>query len=216
MMEKSIVAVPAKYKKKYLVDQITACMNRYTADVKRLLTPDKLQPRDFPAGVVIPEVKFRTETELSAWRYVKNLNKTTRIRSYGHPIWYAEVLFTGPSKMTKSTSDGRWLGGIHEFSVTFLLSFVPGVSTELFEDMTDDITVNRKGLLLYLRDLGYRHYEFPDPDVNGRIARGYLSIGVYEDSNNMDKDLRVVTRFRGNDQDRVHQLTFVALVQDVT
>ena len=196
------MAVPVRYKRNWLRDQIVACMNQYTADVDTLY------------GVTNSELKI--ETEIGDWRWNWFKNRDLRIKIMGHPILYCEVVFTGPSEMTKQTVDGRWLGGMHEFAVSFFFEYKAGSSTDLFEDMTDEISPTRKGLLVYLRELGIQNIPLDD---NTPAGMGAVMVAIRQDGDEeLYRDQRsVVTLDPRNPSagDKAHLLTFRANVTDV-
>ena len=197
------MAVPAKYKKRFLKEQIENCMNPFRAEVAQVFGTD---PND---------TILHTETEVGEWRFNWFRNRNLRISVMGNPIWYCEILFTGPSFMTKPAEDGRWLGGIHEYAVSFFLEYKANASTDLFEEMTDGQDENA-GIMHYLRGVGIKNVKFPDrvlgPD-NGDVLMSIRQTGDEE----VYRDQRSVVNFdksQPGTSDKGHLLTFRVNIVD--
>ena len=201
------MAVPARYKKKWLSDQIMSALMQYQDDVEEVY------------GQTSPVPKI--EKEVMDWRFNWFQSRDLRISVMGNPIWYCEVLFSGPTISTKETVDRRWVGGMHEFAIALFLEYKEGESTDLFEDMTDEISSNRKGLMLYLRDQGIQRITFPDPndDDDNAMTKGDVLMSIRETGDEeVYLDQRTIANFEKDefgDSDKAHLLTFRVNIVDI-
>ena len=193
--------VPAKYKRKYLRDRINDCLGQFRQDFQTAFGLS-----DLPAPVV--------EAEILEWRFNWIRNRSLRTTNMGNPVWYADVQHMGPSEMTKIRADGGWLGGCHEFAASLILEYKAGVSTDLFDEITDSTEKGKQGLLIYLRNLGIKPVHDEGNNLLGNVRIFVRETGdeqIYRDQRsivNFDKSLPGAG-------DKGHMLSFRAQVKDV-
>ncbi|MCY3487149.1 MAG: hypothetical protein OXH34_01805 [Bacteroidetes bacterium] len=207
------MGVPVRYKKDWLCEQVRTCLMTYQADVARVWSPKT------PV--------LHIEKEVMDWRFNWFQSRDLRVEVMGDPVWYCEILFSGPTIPTKETVDGQWRGGMHEFSMALFLQYKERMSTDLFEDMTDEQSHNRQGLMLYLRNQGIQRIFFPDPntqDEDMTFGDVLMSIRVTGDEE-VYLDQRSIVNFENeefggnitndpNESNRAHLLTFRVDITD--
>lgn len=170
---------------------------------------------DFQAGYGLTDAPAAVvEKEILEWRFNWIRNRNLRVTNMGNPVWYADVQHIGPAIRNKARSDGGWLGGCHEFAVSLIVEYKPGVSTDLFDDMTDNTRKGKQGLLIYLRNLGIKPIFNSENAILGSVRIFVRETGeepVYRDQRsivNFDKSLP-------GSGDKGHMLIFRAQVMDV-
>ena len=143
------------------------------------------------------EQRFRRETELQGTR-------KERVAVMGDPAYYLEVIETGPTERTAKDEQGRFLGGLHRFRVTFYLQYADDASysassQKTFDDMVES-TADPLGLLPALRCLGLE-----------TLSAGGEQLRLRQPSD----DVKDVVPLDGQAQEAAHLLTFTIAVEDL-
>lgn len=203
------MGVPARHKKLWLAEQIRTSLTRFSSDVDDLYGTTSSEPK--------------IELELGSWRFEWFRNRATREEIMGDPIWYAEILFTGPTTTLKETVDRTWIGGIHEYQVSLFLEYKSPGSTTLFEDMTDSEEIEKIGLMIFLKNSGVTRITWPDstqtyPSVSP-TSQGDVIASIRETGDeNTYRDLRSVVSFdKSNPElsEKAHLLEFRVNIADI-
>ena len=201
------MGVPARYKKEWLSTQVEKSLTQFTQDVNKVYDVENARPQ--------------IEHELFDWRFNWFKNRSLRIKIMGDPIWYTEILFTGPTTTLKESADGRYQGAIHEFAVALFLEYREMKSTTLFEDMTDGHLPGKRGLMLYLRDQGISRITYPNPTETSPAHKdsGDVICAIRETgTENEYRDHRSVINFdksKPATSEKAHLLTFRVYISDI-
>jgi len=182
----------AKEKKFWLRDQLQAGLSAFTEDVQRIYGQADAQPR--------------LATQYGDWNLHEYSTRRNRIRDLGNPTWYTEVVLDGPTDAIKPTVDGKPFGYRHRYLVTLLLEYKANTSPQLFEDMTDENTERRLGILPYLRNIGITN-------TLGEDLKGHhILMDEIEEDN---RSVISITFTEGDSFDLLHRLIFGVGIRDL-
>lgn len=131
-------------KKAVLVDELRTCVEQFAPEVNRIFG--------------VEGAKVNIDDRERDWARGLARDYLTRKAIMGDPLWYAQVLFTGPSVAVKEDTDGTWVGGAHRYKVMLYFEFkdadtAQDSSTWVFENMTDSMK-HRLGVIPYFNALG--------------------------------------------------------------
>lgn len=192
---------PLNAKKEWLADQVAIALNKFGSDVDTLYGS---------SGAAV-----KVENRPLPWHFQWFQNRMTRKSVMGSPMWYAEILHSGPTTVLKATSDGRPFAFSHTFIVNFYLEYkepddpgnssVPDGSTKLFDSVTD-AQIDRDGkdgLLVALRNLGLTY-------VDEGSVRHPLMLVLSDDV----RDVVFMNESNPRPDDKCHTLAFVVQIDD--
>ena len=99
----------------------------------------------------------RVDTRERDWSKGMSRDYALRRQVMGDPVWYIQILHTGPSRATRTDSMGTWVAGIHRFSFLMFFQFKDAEQAEdssnpVFDDMTDGLNPN--GIIPAMREAG--------------------------------------------------------------
>lgn len=192
---------PLNAKKAWLAGQIETALNQFSADVDTLYGS---------SGATV-----KVEDRPLPWRFQWFQNRQTRKSVMGDPMWFAEVLHSGPTEVRKATVDGRPFAFSHRFIVRVFIEYnevddpgnsaLPDGSTKLFDSMMDAQKPfdGKDGLLVGLRNLGLTFVDEGD-------ERYPLQLTVSDDV----RDIEFMDQSNPRPDDKCHELMFSVEVED--
>lgn len=138
------MSVSPSGKKDALVKALQECMDQHVDLANRLYNKT--------------DAKCNIDDRERDWERGLARDYGTRRLIMGDPLWYIQVLFSGPSIPVKTDVDGTWLGGSHRFKVMLYVEFKDAdssadSSTRFFEGLTDSVE-SPLGIIPFLRDQG--------------------------------------------------------------